>query len=364
MATLKRQETDSRENPLLKTTYARHLLIVLLPSCSSFLSLFLPSFLSMTALFFAATSIASNTYAQDFAPPPQKNSARIVSIGGGITEIIYALGQQHRLVGTDTSSIFPAATEQLPKVGYMRALSAEGVISLKPDLVIASAHTGPPAVMQQLQQSGIPVVLVDETPTLENIAHKIEQIAALLNVPERGNLLTADFRSQVDRVNRSITGATFRDSTLSENPRGSDSTSILPKVLFILGHAGGTPMVAGAETAADSIITLAGGLNAFNGFTGYKPMTTEAIIRANPDVILVTTQGLTRIGGIDSLVKFPGVGLTRAGQMRQILDYDALLLLGFGPRTPTVMLELHQALLSIGEEPEAIHAPVGLGNRL
>ena len=254
---------------------------------------------------------------------------RVVAAGGDITEIIYALGQQHRLVAVDTTSTYPADTATLAKVGYLRALPAEGIASMQPQLVIASDSAGPPAVWRQLQGLGITLAKVSSEASLLAVETKITQVANALGVQQRGDGLAREFRSAIERAGIGL----HSDS----NPPSTTA----PKVMFILGHGGGTPMVAGEQTSADVMIRLAGGRNVFAGLSGYKPMTAEAVVQANPDIILLTSQGRQKLGGNDSggdgVLELPGIGLTNAGRNADVLDYDALLLLGFGLRTPEIV---------------------------
>lgn len=242
---------------------------------------------------------------------------RVVSIGGSVTEIIYALGQESRLVGVDTSSVFPAAATKLPQVGYQRQLGAEGVLSLKPTLILATADAGPPATMAQLQQSGVRVVIVPNDHSLTGAQEKIRATARALDCAARGEELA----KQLDP----------------------------PRVMFVLARAGGVLSVAGEGTAADAMITLAGGVNAVRGYSGYKPLTAEAAVAAAPDVILTTTRALESVGGAEKLVAEPGLALTPAGKNRRVVALEDLYLLGFGPRTRQAVRELAVRL----QEPES-----------
>ncbi|MGS2723940.1 heme/hemin ABC transporter substrate-binding protein [Porticoccus sp. GXU_MW_L64] len=250
---------------------------------------------------------------------------RVVSVGGDVTEIIYALGRQHCLVATDTTSVYPAEADKLPKVGYLRALSAEGIASLKPDLLIASDSAGPATLWPQLQAAGIEVTRVTAETSLSAVEQKIQQVAAAFGIPRRGEQLARSFRKGL------------QESGVME---AVSAVPDAPQVLFILGHGGGTPMVAGEGTSAATIIELAGGRNLFSDFSGYKAMTAEAVVQANPDIIVVTTQGRKQLGGTQGVLKLPGIQLTAAGKSRRVLDYDALLLLGFGLRTADVLRQI------------------------
>lgn len=252
---------------------------------------------------------------------------RIVSVGGAITETIYALDAGGLVVGSDTTSYYPPAAASAPKVGYMRELSAEGVLSLNPDLVILSEESGPPTVLEQLKSAGVSLLVLKAGRSIGDVKENIEILSETLDKREKGAEL--------------IAGINKAEVELKEaNAAGQESKS----VIFILQHSGGAPMVAGSRTAADSIIKLAGATNAVTGYEGYKPLSPEAATSLAPDVLLVTTQGLEQSGGKASLLAAPGVSLTPAAKNGRIVAMDALLLLGFGPRTAEAALELNRQL--------------------
>lgn len=246
---------------------------------------------------------------------------RVVSVGGAITETIYALGAEPLLVGVDSTSFFPAAAAKLPQVGYARTLSAEGLLALAPQLLIAGSEAGPPLVLQQLRGAGLRVEQLGEGHRFDSLLARTERIAALLGRDPQPLLarLRADWGIAQAELARLKTQ---------------------PRVLFVLAHAANSLRVAGEDTAADAMLRLAGARNALAGLQGYKPLTPEAALQASPDVILCTHQGLQAQGGIDGLLKAPGLALTPAGRARRVVAMDALLLLGFGPRLPQAVREL------------------------
>ncbi len=252
---------------------------------------------------------------------------RIVTLGGTITEIVFALGAGERVVGVDASSSFPEAANQLPKVAYHRRLSAEGVLSLRPTLIIATTEAGPPAAIQQLGEAGVTVLVLPHEPTVEGASAKIERIAAALGVQARGAALMQNLKEELSQVQSSI-----------------PQTAAQAKILFLYARGQGTLMVAGQGTAADTMIGLAGGTNAVQGYSGYKPLTSEAAVAAAPDVILLMDNGLESIGGAQRLWQLPGLALTPAGQQGRVLSMDGLFLLGFGPRLGQAVLALNRAL--------------------
>lgn len=250
---------------------------------------------------------------------------RIVAVGGAITETIYALDQGHRIVAADTTSYYPKAAGELPKVGYQRALSVEGILSQKPDLIIASDQAGPPRSIRQLEDSGLRIHTLPSATNIEEVLNNIRVLGRMLCArKESRDLILALEHAQRDLPRLKPTDA--------------------KRVLFIMQHGGGAPMVAGTETSAASIIALAGAQNAVDHFEGYKPLTPEALALYRPEVILTTDQGLQQVGGSESLFALPGISLTPAGQRRALVAMDALLLLGFGPRTLQAAQELHRQL--------------------
>ncbi len=252
-----------------------------------------------------------------------RDVSRVVSVGGSLTEIVYALGATNGLVGTDTSSGYPEAATRLPQVGYQRRLSAEGVLSLNPTLVLATDDAGPPAAIAQIQSAGVSVMVVPNARTPEGVKAKIRTIARALGREEKGEELARDLDADLLQAREFVAGARKK-----------------PRVLFIYARGQGTMMVSGSGTSADTMIQLAGAVNAVSGYENYKPLTAEAVVAAAPDVILMLSSGLDSIGGVDGLLKAPGVALTPAGQHRRIVAMDGLYLLGFGPRTGKAVLEL------------------------
>lgn len=261
------------------------------------------------------------------APAGAGDAARVVVAGGALTEIVHALGLGDRLAGVDTTSVYPPATRGLPRIGYLRNLGAEGTLSLRPDLLLTAPEAGPPAVLDQLRAAKVRVEAVAAPTTPEGVAEKIEAVAAALGVPERGRTLAGRYRADWEAARAAVAG--YRDR---------------PRVLFVLAHAGGSPLVAGRGTTADAMIALAGAANAGAGFEGYKPMTAEAVMAADPEVLLVTAEGVDTLGGLGALWDQPALGLTPAGRGRRAVAMDSLYLLGFGPRLPQAVRELARRL--------------------
>jgi iron complex transport system substrate-binding protein len=247
-----------------------------------------------------------------------KDSSRVLAVGGDVTEIVHALGAGDRLVGVDTTSLYPPEARRLPQVGYMRQLAAEGVLSLRPSIVIATTAAGPASTFEQLRDAGVTTLVLPESYDFASVLNKIEIIGRALGREAAAQALAAERKTKM--------------AAIEDRLRTVSSTA--PRVLFVLAMGQGVPQAAGQHTAADGIMRLARGNNAINQYHGYRPVTLEGAVSAAPDVIMVTSQTLDMIGGIDRLLDNEALALTPAGRARRIFALDALMLLGFGPRTP------------------------------
>ena len=263
------------------------------------------------------------------SPHADEQPSRIVSLGGSVTEIVYALGEGDRLVARDTTSNYPPEANDLPDVGYIRRLSAEGVLSVDPDLILAEEGAGPPEVVAQLHQAGVPMVDVVETPTVDAIREKILTVGKALG-------MEADAKTLADKVMQDL--ETALETTVSAEKR----------VLFVLSMQGGRIMASGQDTAADGMIELVGATNAMEGFSGYKTVTGEAVIAAAPDVILMMDRSGDHAMANDDLFAHPAIATTPAGQNRAVIRMDGMRLLGFSVSTPEAAQELIAALNGLG----------------
>lgn len=259
---------------------------------------------------------------------------RIVSIGGALTETLFALGAHGDIVGVDTTSLFPAAAQDLPKVGYSRALSAEGVLSLRPTLIVTGADAGPPAVLRQIEATRVPLAQVHIGHSAEGLLDAIARLGELSGRGAAADALAARLRADLDAARARVTA-------LRQGQEG-------PRVLFVLSHSMNQVQISGHSTGAHAMIEAAGGRNAFATVRGYKPLTPEAAIAAAPDVILCTDQGLAAAGGVDGLLRAPGLAATPAGRARRVVSQEALLLLGWGPRLPQALVALADGLHARG----------------
>jgi len=269
--------------------------------------------LSLKVLLAASTLLAA---------PLLHAAEKLVTIGGDVTEIVYALGAGNELVARDSTSLRPKAVLALPDVGYMRQLNTEGILSMHPSMVLSSELAEPSLVLQQLSQNGVKVVRVPGTPSINTVPEKIEVIAAALNRQAEGEKLITTYRSQL---------STIRHDALPV------------KMLFVMSHGGMSSMAAGQNTAADAMITSVGARNAMQGFSRYRPLSQEGVIASAPDILLLTADGVKTLGGLDQVWKLPGVAMTPAGKNKRVLVLDDMSLLGFGLQTPAVMAQLRQA---------------------
>jgi len=253
--------------------------------------------------------------------------SRIITIGGSITETTFALGLGKNVVATDVSSNYPEEILKLPRVSYIRSLTAEGILSLNPSLVLASDDAKPKIVIDQLRDAGLNFILIKEGLESSDIISKISDLGFIL-----------DRNIQADSIAQSIT------EKLNEARIIVDDLVKKPKVLFVLSQQ--TPnsfLVAGSKTEASSIIEFAGGINAFDNFSGYKPVTSESLIEANPDFILFMSSRGESLS--HSLTETSMINTITAVKKNQIISMDGNFLLGFGPRfgeaVETLLNHLH-----------------------
>jgi len=253
---------------------------------------------------------------------------RLICIGSAITEIVYALNASDLIVGVDTTSIYPDSARSLPSVGYPRTLSAEGVLSLSPTQILLTEDAGPASVIRQIQDAGIPIRRLPAHHTFTGICDRVIAIGQAIHQQIRADQLKMQLEQQWARLEDEVKAKPF--------------LSLAPRVLYIHSLNPSQVMVSGQETNANAMIRYAGLRNAMDGFRGYKPLTPEAVIVANPDLILVTDQGLQAIGGRSQLAHLPGMEKTKAIISQKVISMDAVYLLGFGPRMPEAVLTLHR----------------------
>ncbi|RWO25424.1 hemin ABC transporter substrate-binding protein [Mesorhizobium sp.] len=252
--------------------------------------------------------------------------SKIAAIGGSITEIVFALGEQDRLVAGDSTSRYPEAALKLPDVGYMRQLSPEGVLSVNPSGILALHGSGPKETVDVLKKTSIPFIEVPERYDREGILEKIRIVGKAIGADAKADALAAE-------IDAKLKAAEKQTSAIKDRKR----------VLFVLSMRGGKILASGGDTAADGIIRLSGGVNAIDGFSGYKQLSDEAVITARPDVILMMNNAGPGVSD-DELFANPSIRSTPAGAARKVVRMDGGYLLGFGPRTADVIRDLAASL--------------------
>jgi iron complex transport system substrate-binding protein len=248
---------------------------------------------------------------------------RIVAVGGTVTEILYGLGAGGQIIARDSTSMYPKEAMSKPDIGYMRVLSAEGILAQQPEMILAEDGAGPADVVGILKASGVSYVTIETPPTPEAIYKKIADVAAAVGLEDKAKPIIADVEARFAKLAQDVAGI----------------TGAKKRVLFVLSTAGGRVMAAGDDSEANAIIALAGGENVAKGFSGYKPMNDEAVIAAAPDVVLTISRGSLSMASKD-LFSLPAFQGTPAAANQAHIDMDALYLIGFGPRTPEAAHDL------------------------
>lgn len=248
---------------------------------------------------------------------------RIVSLSGPISEMLCALGMESSIVGVDVTSTYPASLQQKPKVGHNRNISAENILSLQPDLVMGVEEQINPTISAQLKAAGVRVALYRQEFSLNGTIALLQQVGGAVQKVSEAGKLAEQLRKESQAV--------------KVNPTGK-------KVVFVYARGAGSLSVAGINTPMDKMIREAGAVNPIP-FSEYKPLTTEALVAADPDVLLLFTSGLQSVGGVEGFLKLPGVSLTKAGKQRKIIAMDGELLSGFGLRLPKAIAELNAKIV-------------------
>jgi iron complex transport system substrate-binding protein len=254
------------------------------------------------------------------------DSSRIVVAGGSITEILFLLGEEEKIVAVDRTSDYPAQASNFPVIGYVRGLSAEGVLSLEPSLVLGEDDMGPIEVVAQLGSTGISIRRIPEHHSARGVVDKIICVAEVLGhtESERGKIKKT-YMEQVSEIAR-----------IGKRAPADQR----PKVAVIMALRDGVPFAAGRGTSADGVIEMAGGENVFSDFEGWKPVSLELMVGANPSVIVMPERGLRMSGGRESVLAHPSVRVTSAAKQDGLIVLDGMTLLGFGPRTLQASIDL------------------------
>jgi len=263
---------------------------------------------------------------------------RWVSAGSALSEWIAVLGGQHKLVGVDSTSQFPPALTELPSIGYQRQLAAEGILSLKPDILVGTEEMGPPPVLAQLKAAGLRIETFSAAPNLNALQNNLTRLGHLLGAEETAAQRLNDYRLKLAELRAQI-------REIEQDGRAK------PKVLLLLSHAGTRPMAAGRDTAADWLIKHAGGENLAT-HSGYKAISSEALLAMNPEVLIFTDRSLPSASAMQAaLAQDPALATSRAAQSGRVLSLEPTLLVGgLGPRLPDELVRLMQAFYSLKTE--------------
>ena len=271
--------------------------------------------------------IGSMLFAAPVTEKSETSDERVIAIGGTVTEIVYALNAEDRLVAVDVTSLYPPeALQTLPSVGNIREISAENVLALRPDLIITTRDIGPPESVELIESGGIRIEYLELENTLKATINAILYAGSLLNRFEMAESIATELERQFQETQKLIP---------------ADNADVT--VAFVYARGAGTMLVSGRDTSADAMISLAGASNAVSEYTDYKPLTPESLIAKNPDYLLFTTSGLTSLGSMDGLNSIAALAELDAVKEGRIIEMDDLLLLGFGPR-------LGQAVYALAEK--------------
>jgi len=252
---------------------------------------------------------------------------RWVSAGGALSEWVSALGGEAKLVGVDTTSQHPESLKSLPSIGYQRSLSAEGILSLRPDILIGTEEMGPPPALSQVKAAKVQVELFSAQPDLPTLEKNVTHLGQLLGAQAQAAQLLQSYQQQLDAQKLRVTEVQAKQKA--------------PGVLLLLGHAGGKPLIAGKDTAADWLLQQAGGHNLAT-HTGYKPFSVESLASLDPQVLVFADRALTGEAAKAALFKEnPILDSSRAAKAGRVLELDPTLLVGgLGPRLPAALKSL------------------------
>lgn len=271
----------------------------------------------------AALVVATQALAADL---PQ----RWVSAGGALSEWISELGGEPRLVGVDITSQHPESLKALPSVGYQRQLSAEGILSLRPDVLVGTEEMGPPPVLAQVRKAGVRVELFSSQAELAAVDENLKHLGALLGAEAKAAQLTASYHQQLEALRVQVKQARQHHQ--------------VPGVLLLVGHAGAKPLIAGQGTAGDWVLRQAGARNLAD-HQGYKNFSNEALAALDPDVVVFSDRALSGEQALQALLKEnPALAASRAVRDKRLVSLDPTLLVGgLGPRLPTALQALATA---------------------
>jgi iron complex transport system substrate-binding protein len=279
-------------------------------------------FLPFSLLFFSCGVSESDA---NNSKPINSKKDKIVTLNGTLTELLYAFNLGSQIVANDVTSTFPKQAAELPKVGHSRSFQAEGILMYAPDIIFGKSEEVSPELANQLKASGATLHLINQNYSVDGTKDLIRKIGQIINAEQEAENLLAQLDVDLSMV----------------QPINSK-----PKALFIYARGAGTLLVAGRNTQMHSLIEIAGGENAFANLEGFKPLTAEALVQTNPDVIILFEKGLESLNGKEALAKIPGIRQTNAFKNNHFVIMDGQLASGFGPRLGKAAIELNQAFLN------------------
>lgn len=302
------------------------------------------------------------------------DASRVAVAGGSLVEILYALGEQDHIVAVDRTSNYPEAAKQLPQIGYVRNISAEGLLSLEPSFVLGEHDTGPPEVVEQLARLGVDMLLVPEQFSVAGIRAKIRCVAAAMGADAAGETLAASLLAGVVGLSEDVPGEgapghvaggniATRDMAgkvagqalghVAGNVAGNaaEKAAPRPRGVVLLGLREGAPIAAGFNTSGQGLLNMAGAVNLMD-FEGWKPVSVEVMAAVGPEFIVIPNRGVQMAGGLQALLEHPALRLTPAARERRVITMDGMAMLGFGPRTVRAAAELRARLRADHPRPE------------
>lgn len=286
------------------------------------------------------------------------DASRVAVAGGSLVEILYALGEQHRIVAVDRTSNYPEAAKKLPQIGYVRNISAEGLLSLEPTFVLGEHDTGPPEVVAQLSRLGVDMLLVPEQFSVAGIRAKIRCVAAAMGADAAGEALATSLLTGVVGLREEAPGQGAPGQVAGGNIATRDMAGKVagqaaghaagkaaprPRGVVLLGLREGAPIAAGFNTSGQGLLSMAGAVNLMD-FEGWKPVSVEVMAAARPEFIVIPNRGVQMAGGLQALLEHPALRLTPAARQRRVIPMDGMAMLGFGPRTVRAAAELRARL--------------------
>ena len=255
--------------------------------------------------------------------------SRIIIAGGSLTEIVFFLGLEDKLIGVDITSNFPESAKEIPSIGYVRTLSAEGILSLEPSLILGENDMGPPMVIDQIQKTSVDLRIISEKRSVIGILEKINCIGSIINYKsEAATLINDKLIAMVDELLK------LQKTNSAKNT----------KAMLILSMGGTSPVVAGRNTSGNGFINMIGAQNIFESHEGWKPVSEESILKNNPDIIIIPKREVHKNSSIKSFLDSSHLKKTKAVKNNKIISEDAMAMLGFGPRTIDIALKTSRSI--------------------